>query len=187
MQHFHLSRCPPLHAACLCVIRTTPVRLLETLDRRGGARRSTVPRRTNGGKFPPRLGALAALLLGLLVGAPSAAQQASSTPPAVGVVAATRQPITQSAEYIGRIQATNRVNLVARVRAFLDQCLFTEGAEVKKGDLLYRLEQGAFQPHAQAKEATVAQFKAQLQNTQATLGRAQTLLGGPAGQQSMVD
>jgi membrane fusion protein (multidrug efflux system) len=160
---------------------------LETLERRGSAGRSTVPRRTNGGKFPPRLGALAALLLGLLVGAPSAAQQASSTPPAVGVVAATRQPITQSTEYIGRIRATNRVNLVARVGAFLDQCLFPEGAEVKKGDLLYRLEQGPFQADVQAKEATVAQFKAQLQNAQITLGRAQTLLGGPAGQQSTVD
>jgi membrane fusion protein (multidrug efflux system) len=160
---------------------------LETLERRGWAGRSTVPRRTNRGKFPPYPAALAGLVLGLLVGAPSAAQPASSTPPAVGVVAATRQPITQSTEYIGRIRATNRVNLVARVGAFLDQCLFTEGAEVKKGDLLYRLEQGPFQADVQAKEATVAQFKAQLQNAQITLGRAQTLLGGPAGQQSTVD
>jgi membrane fusion protein (multidrug efflux system) len=160
---------------------------LETLERRGWAGRLTVPRQANSGKFPPCLAALAALLLGLLVGAPGVAQQASSTPPAVGVVAATRQPITQSTEYIGRIQATSRVNLVARVGAFLDQCLFTEGAEVKKGDLLYRLEQGPFQADVQAREAAVAQFKAQLQNAQVTLGRAQTLLGGPAGQQSTVD
>lgn len=166
---------------------TTPVRLLETLERRGWAGRSTVPRRTNSGIFPPYPTVLAGLVLGLLVGAPGAAQQASSTPPAVGVVAATRQPITQSTEYIGRIQATRRVNLVARVGAFLDQCLFTEGAEVKKGDLLYRLEQGPFQADVQVKEAAVAQFKAQLQNAQVTLGRAQTLLGGPAGQQSTVD
>ena len=65
-------------------------------------------------------------------------------PPAVGVVAATRQPITQSSEYIGRIQATNRVNLVARVSAYIDEVLFTEGTEVKKGELLYRLEQAPF-------------------------------------------
>jgi len=56
----------------------------------------------------------------------------------VGVVTATRQPITQSSEYIGRIQATNRVNLVARVSAYLDEVLFTEGAEVKKGQLQVR-------------------------------------------------
>jgi membrane fusion protein (multidrug efflux system) len=160
---------------------------MEKPERRGWAGRSTVPRRTNSGIFSPYPAVLTGLVLGLLVGAPGAAQQASSTPPAVGVVAATRQPITQSTEYIGRIQATRRVNLVARVGAFLDQCLFTEGVEVKQGDLLYRLEQGPFQADVQVKEATVAQFKAQLQNAQVTLGRAQTLLGGPAGQQSTVD
>ena len=69
------------------------------------------------------------------------------------MVAATRQPITQSSEYIARIQATNRVNLVARVAAYLDEVLFTEGAEVKKGQLLYRLEQGPFRADVQAREA----------------------------------
>jgi membrane fusion protein (multidrug efflux system) len=149
---------------------TTPVRVLQGRERRG-----------------PCHAALTGLVLALLAGEPGAAQQASSTPPAVGVVAATRQPITQSTEYIGRIQAANRVNVVARVAAFLDQRLFIEGAEVKKGDLLYRLEQGPFQADVQAKEAAVAQFKAQLQNAQVTLERARTLLSGPAGQQSTVD
>ena len=108
---------------------------------------------------------LAALLaLAFLAAGPAWAQQPGGAPPAVGVVPATRQPVTQSTEYIGRIQATNRVNLVARVSAYLDEVLFTEGTEVKKGDLLYRLEQGPFRADVQAKEASVAQFKAQLQN-----------------------
>jgi membrane fusion protein (multidrug efflux system) len=124
--------------------------------------------------------------LALLVGAPALAQQPGG-PPAVGVVAATRQPVTQSSEYIGRIQATNRVNLVARVAAFLDEVLFTEGTEVKKGQLLYRLEQGPFRADVQAKEASVAQFKAQLQNADIVLGRGQALLKTPAGQQAQVD
>ena len=122
-----------------------------------------------------------------LVGSSALAQQPPAPPPAVGVVAATRQPITQSAEYTGRIQATNRVNLVARVSAFLDEVLFSEGTEVKKGDLLYRLEQGPFKADVQAKEAMVNQFKAQLKNAQLTLNRAQSLLNTPAGQQSTVD
>jgi membrane fusion protein, multidrug efflux system len=122
-----------------------------------------------------------------LVGSSALAQPSPAPPPAVGVVAAARQPITQSAEYTGRIQATNRVNLVARVSAFLDEVLFAEGTEVKKGDLLYRLEQGPFKADVQAKEATVNQFKAQLRNAQLTLERAQSLLRTPAGQQSTVD
>jgi len=130
---------------------------------------------------------LGAAVAWLLLAGTALAQQSPAPPPAVGVVAAARQPVTQSAEYTGRIQATNRVNLVARVAAFLDEVLFTEGAEVKKGDLLYRLEQGPFKADVQAKEATVNQFKAQLRNAQLTLGRGQALLRTPAGQQAAVD
>jgi membrane fusion protein, multidrug efflux system len=134
---------------------------------------------------PRRLGAL--LALALLATAPAWAQMPGAGPPAVGVMPAKRQPITQTTEYTGRIMATNRVNLVARVSAFIDEVLFKDGAEVKKGDLLYRLEQGPFRADLQAKQALVDQFKAQLLNAQAVLGRSQTLLKGPAGQQSAVD
>jgi membrane fusion protein, multidrug efflux system len=134
---------------------------------------------------PRRLGAL--LALAFLATAPAWAQMPGAGPPAVGVTPAKRQPITQATEYTGRIMATNRVNLVARVSAFIDEVLFKDGAEVKKGDLLYRLEQGPFRADLQAKQALVDQFKAQLLNAQAVLGRSQTLLKGPAGQQSAVD
>jgi membrane fusion protein, multidrug efflux system len=78
------------------------------------------------------------LLLTFLCGLLSAgaeAQPASRGPPAVGVVRAERQQMTQVDEFIGRIQAVGRVALVARISAFLEQQLFVEGAEVKKGDL----------------------------------------------------
>jgi membrane fusion protein (multidrug efflux system) len=123
----------------------------------------------------------------LCAGVPALAQMPGGPPPAVGVVAATRQPITQSSEYLARVQSTNRVNLVARVSAFLEQVLFTEGSEVKKGMLLYRLEQGPFRADVQAKEAAVAQFKAQLKNAQAVLARTEALLKTPAGQQAAHD
>ncbi len=115
------------------------------------------------------------------------AQQGPPKPTAVGVVPVMRKPITQSSEYVGRIQAKDRVNLVARVAAFLDVRFFTEGAEVKTGDLLYRLEQGPFQADVQAKQAAIAQYKAQLQNADVTLARFKALLNTPAGQQSNVD
>src|SRR5260221_3383742 len=95
--------------------------------------------------------------------APALAQQGPAQAPAVGVVPAIRKPITQSSEYIGRIQAKDRVNVVARVAAFMDKVFFTEGAELKSGDPLYRLEQGPFQADVQAKQASVSPFKAQLQ------------------------
>ncbi|MGH7113083.1 MAG: efflux RND transporter periplasmic adaptor subunit [Stellaceae bacterium] len=115
------------------------------------------------------------------------AQPASGGPPAVGVVRAARQDITQTNEFIGRIQAVGRVNLVSRVTAFLEKHLFVEGSEVKKGALLYQLEQAPFQAQVDYNKANVAQLQAQHQNAQLTLQRAQYLLHTPAGQQSNYD
>jgi membrane fusion protein, multidrug efflux system len=115
------------------------------------------------------------------------AQPAPGAPPAVGVVRAERQQITQTDEFIGRIQAVGRVALVARVSAFLEKRLFVEGAEVKQGDLLYQLEQPPFQAQVENNKANVAQLEAQHRNAQLTLERAQYLLKTVAGQQSTVD
>jgi len=129
------------------------------------------------------------LLLLIVTGLPvsAEAQSASAGPPAVGVVRAERQQITQTDEFIGRIQAVGRVALVARVSAFLEKRLFVEGAEVKKGDLLYLLEQPPFQAQVDADKANVEQLEAQHRNAELTLQRAQYLLKTPAGQQSTVD
>ena len=48
--------------------------------------------------------------------------------------------MAESTEINGRIQAPQRVNVVARVTAFMNERLFAEGADVKTGDLLYKLE-----------------------------------------------
>jgi membrane fusion protein, multidrug efflux system len=131
--------------------------------------------------------ALAAVWIALTGLVPSRAQMPSSGPPAVGVVQAKRMPITETNDFIGRVEAVNHVALVARVTAFLEQRLFTEGAEVKKGDVLYKLEQGPFQADVMAKQASVQQANALLANNNITLRRAQSLLNTPAGQRSAVD
>ena len=121
-------------------------------------------------------------LLTILAGGAGQAQPAPAGPPAVGVVEATRRPITETSEFLGRIEAVNRVNVVARVTAFLEQRLFDEGAEISKGDQLYRLERGPFEADLASKQAQVAQLQATLDNAKLTTERARTLLGGPAGQ-----
>jgi membrane fusion protein (multidrug efflux system) len=132
---------------------------------------------------------LAALLLGwlLLLASPAPAQPPPAGPPAVGVVRAQRTPITETNEFIGRVESINRVALVARVTAFLDKRLFTEGTEVKQGDLLYRLEQPPFQADLEAKQAALGQANALLTYATLTLNRAQSLLHTPAGSQSNTD
>jgi len=115
------------------------------------------------------------------------AQPAQGRPPAVGVVRAERQQITQTDEFIGRIQAVGRVALVARVTAFLEKREFVEGAEVKQGDLLYLLEQPPFKAQVDADVASVAQLEAQHVYAEQQLARGRSLLSSPAGQQQQVD
>jgi membrane fusion protein, multidrug efflux system len=130
---------------------------------------------------------LAAIALTIFPAEYVRAQSAPGAPPAVGIVEAARRQITESSEFLGRIEAVNRVNIVARVTAFMEARLFTEGAEVKKGDQLYRLERGLFEADLASKQAQVTQLRATLDNAKLTTERARTLLGGPAGQQSTYD
>src|SRR5271165_4900817 len=123
----------------------------------------------------------------LLLAATPAFAQAPAGPPAVGVVTVEPASITETSEFVGRVQAVERVSMTARVTAFLEQRLFVEGTEVHAGDLLYRLERGPFEADVANKEAAVADSSAKLANATIQLNRAQTLLATPAGQRSSVD
>ena len=95
--------------------------------------------------------------------------------------------MTDSYQFNARIQAINSVNITARVTAFLDQQLFTEGTDVKKGDLLYTLERPPFQASVDVQKAAIAQVKAQLENAKIELWRKQQLVEKNAGTQQAVD
>lgn len=126
-------------------------------------------------------------LAGLLSMMSAGHAQAPGGPPSVGVVKAEQTAITETSEFIGRVQAINRVALTARVTAFLDERLFKEGTEVQQGDLLFRLERAPFEAAVQQQEAAVADTSSRLANANIQLGRAQSLLSTPAGQRSTVD
>jgi membrane fusion protein (multidrug efflux system) len=132
---------------------------------------------------------VARLIAALLLAAPGTAlaQGAPGGPPAVGVVSAKRTSVVEETEFVGRIQAINRVDLVARVTGFIEKRLFVEGAEVKTGQLLYQLERGPFEAQVAAQAASVTQADATVQNNGLKLGRVQSLLNTPAGQRSLVD
>ena len=121
------------------------------------------------------------------LGFSTAFAQQQPPPAAVGVFAAEQRSITETTEVTGRIEAVHRVDLVARVSAFLEEQLFEDGAEVKQGQLLYRLERGPFEADLESKKAAVAEMEAQLANTNITLKRAIELAAKNAGPQSAVD
>ena len=135
----------------------------------------------------PFLRALALSLAALFAAVPAVAQPGPGGPPTVGVVAAQKRAVTESMEFTGRIQAVNRVDVVARVTAFISARLFEEGGEVAEGDLLYRLDRASFEAEVSAREAAVEQTAALLRNASLTLNRAQALIGSGAGRVSAVD
>ena len=128
-----------------------------------------------------------ALLLALLFGAPALAQFGPQGPPAVGTVIAERRPVTESSEFVGRIEAVNRVDIRARVTGFLQERLFREGQEVKAGDVLFRLERPPFEAQLEQAKAQVASARAQLENAQVALARARELRQTGAGTQVALD
>src|SRR6201990_3641196 len=136
-------------------------------------------------RMPIRLLTAGAVVVG--VNTFARAQPAPAAPHRVGVIERITRPIIESNEFLGRIEAPNRVSVVARVTAFLDKRLFVEGTEVKTGDQLYLLERGPFVADLESKKAQVLQLQATLVNAKLTTDRARTLLGGPAGQQSTYD
>src|SRR6476661_11282562 len=88
--------------------------------------------------------ALAALLAGSLVGCKPKAP-AAPPPPAVEVmdIVATNAP--SSTEIIGQLDSPQNVEVRARVEAFVEKILFTEGTEVKEGDTLVLLDKKPFE------------------------------------------
>ncbi len=128
------------------------------------------------------------LLAGLLSGTAFAAMPGQpNRPPVVGVQPVGHEDVTASSDYIGRIQAIDRVALVPRVTAFLEKRLFDEGSEVKKGDLLYVLEQPPFQASVLAQQGALAQAQANVANAGITFERQKALLSTPAGQKQSYD
>src|SRR5579862_6153666 len=111
--------------------------------------------------------------LALLCGLPfqAAAQQQSAAPVAVGTVAAERRPITQSREFVGRVEAVNRVEVRARVTGYLEEVLFKEGDLIMQGAPLYRIEKGLFDAAVEQAQGALERSKASKTLTEIQLQR----------------
>jgi membrane fusion protein (multidrug efflux system) len=160
----------------------------------GSGAKPTPQREGAGRRLVPSLQTLRALLRGtaclagiILTSSAMGQSVPSSAPPAVGVITVERRPMTDSYEFNGRVQAINSVNVVARVSAFLERQHFTEGIDVKKGDLLYTLERPPYQAAVDVQKAAVAQAKAQLENGNIELWRKRDLVQKNVGSQQALD
>ncbi|SHJ78934.1 membrane fusion protein, multidrug efflux system [Roseomonas rosea] len=138
-------------------------------------------------RFAPAALRVAPLLAMLAAAEPALAQFGPQGPPAVGVEEAARRPVTESVEFVGRVEAVERVEIVARITGFLQERLFQEGQEVKRGDPLYRIERQTYEAEFARAQANVASAEAEVANARVTLSRAQELTRSGAGTRVALD
>jgi len=125
--------------------------------------------------------AIGAIVVVCGFGLPAHAQQGAPTAVPVGTVAAERKSIAQSLDFVGRVEAVNRVEIKARVTGYLEAVLFKEGDPIKEGDALYRIENGLFQAAVEQAQGALERSKAAKVLSVVQLQRAESLLKSNAG------
>ncbi|MFZ0115587.1 MAG: efflux RND transporter periplasmic adaptor subunit, partial [Xanthobacteraceae bacterium] len=90
-------------------------------------------------------------------------------------------------ELTGNTKAFNEVKLEARVQGFLEQIKYVDGAAVKKGDLLFVIQQSTYQAQLDQAKATLEANKASQANAQVEYSRQSTLGQQQFASQSRVD
>jgi membrane fusion protein, multidrug efflux system len=93
------------------------------------------------------------MLLGLALAgcSGSAAPPQMPPPPQVNVATVVKKDVTLWDEFTGRIEAVDKVEVRPRVAGYLEQANFEEGRQVKKGDLLFQIDDREYRAaHARA-------------------------------------
>ena len=123
----------------------------------------------------------------IFLGCSGAATAQGAPPPAVSVKPVMSRQVTDTADFTGRVVAIDKVDIVARVPGFIDERNFTEGQQVKKGDLLFRIERDTYEAAVDQQRANLAKAKAAEINANLQLQRGLELLHSQNIPQSTVD
>lgn len=92
-------------------------------------------------------------------------------PPAVTVAPPVAKSVTDYVELTGTTSAVASVELVARVPGYLREIHFEDGARVKKGDLLFTIQQDQYQAELEQAQAQVGVVQSELEHAQTEYDR----------------
>jgi len=122
-------------------------------------------------------------------GAPSHAAEPQAVPSPVPVTAAQARkgdvPIVL--EGLGTVTPLNTATIRTQVQGTLDSVNFVEGQEVKRGDLLARIDPRVFEAQVDQAEAALSRDQASLKNSQVNLARTQPLAARGFATQQLLD
>jgi membrane fusion protein (multidrug efflux system) len=116
------------------------------------------------------------MLLTLFAAGGGVLAQTAPRAPSVLVAPVTNREVTDTSDFVGRVTPIDKVDIVARVPGYIEQRFFTEGQIVKKGDLLFRVEQDTYKAAVQQQRANLAKAKAVEVNAAQQLARGKALL-----------
>lgn len=94
-------------------------------------------------------------------------------PPEVGVISVTTQPVTLTMELPGRTAPHLIAEVRPQVGGLIRERLFTEGSEVKAGQVLYQIEPASYQAALASAQANLARAKTDKTSAEAALVRAE--------------
>lgn len=120
------------------------------------------------------------LLVMFIAGCERKKPQAATAPPAVSVMQPVQREIVEWDEYIGRLESPETVEIRARVSGYLDKVHFKEGKEVKKGDLLFTIDQRPYRAEFDHAEAEYQRALSQAELAKNDAERAKRLIGTKA-------
>jgi RND family efflux transporter MFP subunit len=122
-------------------------------------------------------------------GGNAAAQAAQAAPPPaqVDVAQVVARKVTEFDEFTGRFEAVERVEIRPRVSGYIASVNFAEGSEVKKGDILFVIDQRPYEADYKHAKAQLDQARSQSQLAKSERERATKLLQAHAISQEEYD
>lgn len=143
-----------------------------------------------GARMPTRrraAGLVPLVALALLAACGKEAPKLAPAPLEVSIITVQPRDVALAREYVAQTQSSQAVNIQARVSGFLDKRVYTEGAVVKAGQVLFRMDQKPFQAQLDAAKAALQRNQAAMQVAKANLDRTKPLAAKNALSQKDLD
>jgi multidrug efflux system membrane fusion protein len=131
--------------------------------------------------------AAGALLMTSGCGGSGGSAQSAPPPPQVSVAQVLERRVKDWDEFTGRMQAVETVEIRPRVSGYIDKVAFTEGSQVKRGDLLFVIDPRPYKADADRAAADVKRYKTALELARIELGRVQKLKDSGAVSEEELD
>lgn len=107
--------------------------------------------------------------------------------PEVGVVVARLGVVPDRREYVGNVEAVNRVEVRARVRGYLVDRSFVEGSRVSEGDALFRIDPSTYQVALDEARARLSRARADAERTRLDFERTRELFASKVASTAAYD